>query len=145
MAQHLKCLQTELRAANMTWNFYAYGRTVHAFTLMENPIWNGSKSMVSHCSRWSVVPCVCQKFALCTVYLWQSHHFTLMSILLLVVCPSVPAPPLCCECTPLAQPSEGAIQRSSVRLDAYATQCPAVSMSKVYPPDSMGTRCTLRE
>ena len=47
MAQSLKCLQAELRAANMTWNFYAYGRTVHAFTLMENPVWNGSKSVVS--------------------------------------------------------------------------------------------------
>ena len=40
-------LQAELRAANMNWNFYAYGRTVHAFTLMENPLWNGDKSVVS--------------------------------------------------------------------------------------------------
>lgn len=39
-------MQTELRAANMTWNYYAYGRTVHAFTLMENPIWNGNKDVV---------------------------------------------------------------------------------------------------
>ena len=46
-AENLKCLQSELRAANMTWNYYAYGHTVHAFTLMENPIWNGDKSMVS--------------------------------------------------------------------------------------------------
>ncbi|CAK0757371.1 hypothetical protein CVIRNUC_002534 [Coccomyxa viridis] len=36
---------SEMRAANMTWNYYAYGHTVHAFTLMENPIWDGSKSM----------------------------------------------------------------------------------------------------
>ena len=30
-------MQSEMRAANMTWNYYAYGHTVHAFTLMENP------------------------------------------------------------------------------------------------------------
>ena len=35
----------------MTWNFYAYGKTVHAFTLMENPLWNGNKSQVSHQAR----------------------------------------------------------------------------------------------
>ena len=40
-------MQSEMRAANTTWNYYAYGHTVHAFTLMENPIWDGSKSMVS--------------------------------------------------------------------------------------------------
>ena len=40
-------LQAGLRGAKMTWTFYAYGRTVHAFTLMENPLWNGDKSVVS--------------------------------------------------------------------------------------------------
>ncbi len=50
-AEHLYCSQSELRAANMTWNFYAYGRTVHAFTLMENPLWNGNKSQVNHCAQ----------------------------------------------------------------------------------------------
>ncbi|CAL5227211.1 g10130 [Coccomyxa viridis] len=45
MTQDMRTAFTsELRAANMTWNFYAYGRTVHAFTLMENPLWNGNKS-----------------------------------------------------------------------------------------------------
>ena len=41
-------VQSEQRAANISWNYYAYGRTVHAFTLMENPVWDGSKSMVSY-------------------------------------------------------------------------------------------------
>ena len=41
------CLkQAELEAANATWQYTAFGRTVHAFTLMENPLWNGSESMV---------------------------------------------------------------------------------------------------
>ena len=44
------CLQAELEAANATWSYYAYGRTVHAFTLMENPLWNGEKSMVRFAS-----------------------------------------------------------------------------------------------
>ena len=39
--------QAEVEAANATWSYTAYGRTVHAFTLMENPLWNGSTSMVS--------------------------------------------------------------------------------------------------
>ena len=55
-------MQSEMRAANMTWNYYAYGHTVHAFTLMENPIWNGSKSVVSLWASClcSVLPSFCE-------------------------------------------------------------------------------------
>lgn len=48
--------QAEVEAANATWSYTAFGRTVHAFTLMENPMWNGSTSMVSHIpfSKWCI-------------------------------------------------------------------------------------------
>lgn len=43
-------VQNEMRSANLTWAYYKYGGTVHAFTLLENPLWNGMKNMVSTCS-----------------------------------------------------------------------------------------------
>ena len=61
------CMQAELRAANMTWNYYAYGHTVHAFTLMENPIWNGNKDVVCPQHLSGILPLVLSARMNCNV------------------------------------------------------------------------------
>ncbi|CAL8466849.1 g6385 [Coccomyxa elongata] len=51
----------EMEAANVTWAYYNYGRTVHGFTLLENPVWNGDKNVsngynaaADHASWWAL-------------------------------------------------------------------------------------------
>jgi hypothetical protein len=47
LAQLGENMQDEMRNASLTWAYYKYGGTVHAFTLLEDPVWNGDKSVVS--------------------------------------------------------------------------------------------------
>ena len=67
-------MQTELRAANMTWDYYAYGRTVHAFTLLENPIWNGNKDVVCPQHRHGILSLVLSACMSCYVVASSADH-----------------------------------------------------------------------
>nr|QOL01091.1 putative extracellular protein CSOL_020 [Pseudococcomyxa simplex] len=63
--------KNEMEAANGTWGFYNYGHTVHAFTIMENPVWNGDKNVSNgynaasdHASWWALRGILLEAFQL---------------------------------------------------------------------------------
>jgi len=51
-------VQSELRAANVTWTYYSYGKTKHGFTLMENGETNTVNINVLHIGQ-SANCCFC--------------------------------------------------------------------------------------